>query len=97
LSLVVLLDVFGNVPVVAAASHTAPQLPIPNASHTLQQFLKQGKPSQAKDAPLPLAGGKPTPPRGTSLPTKSTQPKPSVEPAKMKAVSQPLASFRQDI
>jgi YD repeat-containing protein len=91
-SLVILLDVFGNMPVVAAASHSTPTLPIPNASYTLQQFLKQGKPYQAKDAPLPLAGGKPTPPRGTSLPTKTTQPKPSVEPAKMKAVSQPLAS-----
>ena len=42
LSLVVFLDVFGNLPVVAAASHAAPQLPIPNASYTLQQFLKQG-------------------------------------------------------
>ncbi len=96
LSLVLLMDVLSNVPVVAAANHAPTKLPIPQATYTLQQFLKQGHAYQPKDAPLLSSQSTPAAPRGTTLPKKAVQSLPGAEPPKMKAASQKIsASFLQ--
>src|SRR6266567_7586314 len=96
LSLVLLMNVLSNMPVAQAVSHAPTKLPISNANYTLQQFLKQGHPYQAKDAPLMGSQSTPTPPRGVSLPTKTSQTLPSAQPPTMKATRQPIsASFLQ--
>jgi hypothetical protein len=96
LSLVLLMDVLSNMPVAAAASHAPTKLPVPKANFTLQQFLKQGHPYQAKDAPLISSQGTPSAPRGTTLPKQANQSLPSAQPPTMKAASQQIsASFLQ--
>jgi len=90
LSLVVLINTLSNMPVVAAASHVPTKLPIPNANFTLQQFLKQGHPYQAKDAPLLSSPATPSQPRGTTLPKQANRSLPSAEPPTMKVASQQI-------
>lgn len=90
LSLIVLMEMLDNMPIAAAASHAATKLPIAQANYTLQQFLKQGHPYQPKDAPLARSEKTPALPRGIAPPKQTSQPLPSSEPAKVKAVSQTL-------
>src|SRR5437879_6065353 len=72
LGLVLLMNVLSNMPVAEAVNHAPTKLPIPNANYTLQQFLKQGHPYQAKDAPLPSSQATPSTPRGTTLPKQAS-------------------------
>jgi hypothetical protein len=85
------MEMLDNMPTAAAASHTATKLPAAQANYnTLQQFLKQGHPYQPKDAPLARSEKIPAPPRGIAPPKQTSQPLPSSEPAKVKAVNQAL-------
>ncbi len=97
LSLVVLMEMLDNMPVAAAASHATTKLPIAQANYTLQQFLKQGHPYQPKDAPLTRSEKTPALPRGIAPPKQTSQPLPSSEPAKVKAVSQTLPELERDL
>jgi RHS repeat-associated protein len=89
LTLVLLMNVLANMPVAQAKSHAPTKLPIPAATNTLQQFLKQGHPYKSFDGihVAPASQPKLTHGSNTGAVSKPVTPLPSAEPPTMKAAS----------